>query len=159
MKFIELKNKINVFNLDHNNSSKLYIKITDSETIIGNGSGILYCISNLRVGYFKDFTGSKYLSRSRRLALQKLAYKYSRTPLDERRDEPKLRVRILPDEVNGYLNQSTDKNLFVADGEDWPRCKTIYTQSEYEQLQQKYPEWLPEFDENDPHFEFLEDEK
>lgn len=90
----------------------------------------------------------------------KLLFEYALTPLDEREDELKFRVKMLPEIVNcyAYLNQSKRiKNIFLDDSDENDYVQTIFTNSEYEKLQQKYSEWLPKFDEKDPHFEFLDD--
>ena len=87
----------------------------------------------------------------------KLLFEYALTPLSEREDEPKFRVKILPDI---YLNQDKDnKNIFLNDPHETYSFQTVFTKSEYNKLQQKYSEWLPKFDEKDPHFEFLEEDK
>uniref|UniRef100_UPI00403F9D97 hypothetical protein n=1 Tax=Lentilactobacillus hilgardii TaxID=1588 RepID=UPI00403F9D97 len=160
MKFNELKEKVEALNQDVNGDysvGRYHGAIMISSGVDG---WFMYEISNSLIGVFRHFGRTLELPEHDRLALQKLAYKYSRTPLDERRDEPKFRVKMLPDDVYGYLNQSTDaKHLFVSNSDNLPMDKTIYTQSEYEQLQQKYPEWLPKFDDTDPHFEFLKEEK
>lgn len=90
----------------------------------------------------------------------KLMFDYALTPLNEREDEPKFRVKMLPKIVNcyAYLNQSKrSKNIFLDDSDENDYVQTIFTKLEYEKLQQKYSEWLPKFDEKDPHFEFLEE--
>ena len=90
----------------------------------------------------------------------KLLFEYALTPLDEREDEPKFRVRILPGKINcdAYLNQGKrSKEIFLSGPNKNNEIQTIFTKSEYEKLQQKYSEWLPKFDEKDPHFEFLEE--
>lgn len=89
--------------------------------------------------------------------LAKILLEYALTPLDEREDEPKFRVRMLPKRVNynAYLNQGK-QNIFFDDSDETDDVQTIFTKSEYDKLQQKYQDWLPKFDEKDPHFEFLE---
>ncbi|MFT8514825.1 hypothetical protein [Lentilactobacillus hilgardii] len=158
MKFNELKSKVEKLNSGMNN--RYFARQDNEQTALADDFFEYYQISEAFVGSVLQTPNIESISEHDRLALQKLAYKYSRTPLDERRDEPKFRVRMLPDDVDGYLNQSTDtKHLFVANDEDLPWNKTIYTKSEYEQLQKVYSKWLAKFDEDDPHFEFLEDEK
>ena len=89
----------------------------------------------------------------------KLIFEYALTPLDEREDELKFRVRMLPNKL-GFLNFSKiSGDCFVDDGRVIPNIQTIFTKSEYDKLQQKYHDWLPKFDEKDPHFEFLEEDK
>jgi hypothetical protein len=89
----------------------------------------------------------------------KFLFEYALTPLDEREDELKFRVKMLPRENNfdTYLNQDKKgKNIFLDLLDETDDVQTVFTKSEYEKLQQKYSEWLPKFDEKDSHFEFLE---
>lgn len=89
----------------------------------------------------------------------KLLFEYALTPLSEREDELKFRVRMLPGEFNydTYLNQERrNKGISLNEPDEADDFKTIFTKSEYDNLQQKYPMWLPKFDEKDSHFEFLE---
>ena len=88
----------------------------------------------------------------------KLIFKYALTPLDEREDELKFRVRMLPGKINcdTYLNQGKrSKVVFLGEPDKTDKTQAIFTKSEYDKLQQKYSEWLPKFDKKDPHFEFL----
>lgn len=157
MKFKELKSRVATLSLGTENNYR--VEHYAGQTVIVN-SFALYQINENTVGIFREANDIGIIPERDRLALQKLAYKYSRTPIDERRDEPKFRVKMLPNDVYSYLHQSADaKHLFVDSSYRVLTDKTIYTQSEYEQLQQKYPKWLPKFDDTDPHFEFLEDEK
>lgn len=119
----------------------------------------IYMISNDMCGFMSCYDDATYLEPDSLLALQKLAYKYSRTPIDERQDDPKFWVKMFP-KNNGLLgsclyldDESNDITIF---GDE---AGTPFTQSEYDNLQQKYPEWLPKFDKDDPHFEFVEDGK
>lgn len=119
----------------------------------------LYVISNTLIGSFDETSEARFIPAAQRLALQKLAYKYSRTPLDEREDEPKFRVRMLPNDSDSYLNlDEHHRNLFIEFGYEAYGVKTIFTQSEYAKLQQEYSEWLPKFNKDDPHFEIVEGE-
>ena len=91
----------------------------------------------------------------------KLIFEYALTPLDEREDELKFRVRMLINYDN-FLNQDRrNKDIFLAEPDETDNRQTIFTKSEYDKLQQKYSEWLPKFDEKDshfdPHFEFVKD--
>ena len=90
--------------------------------------------------------------------VDKLIFEYALTPLSEREDELKFRVRFLPGEINfdTYLNQNKDsKNIFLDELDETDDVRTVFTKPEYDKLQQKYRDWLPKFDEKDPHFEFL----
>lgn len=91
-----------------------------------------------------------------------LLFEYALTPLDEREDELKFRVKMLPEDDDDweiYLNlNKSDNHIFIDDSVNGiPDNQTIFTKSEYDNLQQKCPMWLPKFDEKDPHFEFLEE--
>ncbi|MCT2901797.1 hypothetical protein [Lentilactobacillus buchneri] len=151
MKFSELKSKVEDLGY------RVYVD--NNATIIGTKDhGWILLIKNYQCGLMSYYDDATYLEPDSLLALQKLAYKYSRTPIDERADEPKFRVKMFP-ESTGYLgcylyldDESNDITIF---GDE---AGTLFTQSEYDKLQQKYPEWLPKFDKNDPHFEFVEDD-
>ena len=49
--------------------------------------------------------------------------------------------------------------IFIDDSCNDGNDQMIFTESEYNELQQRYSDWLPKFDKNDPRFEFLEDEE
>ena len=78
---------------------------------------------------------------------------YAITPLEERGDTKKYFVKLLPNE-QGYLNVQEDtgymriSDVIEADS----GYKTKFTYQEYKKIQDKYPELLPEFDEDSPHF-------
>lgn len=157
MKTKELESKVKLLNYE----SKWNFSIENrcdaiTISISKNGQG-LYRIPNKLVGSVHEFGSALEIPEHDRLALQKLAYKYSRTPLDEREDEPKFQVKLLPDDKESYLNlDELCSRLFMANRSAVDEVKTVFTQSEYDKLQQKYPEWLPKFDKNDPHFEIVE---
>lgn len=147
MKFSELKSKVG--NLG------FHAYATDFSTVISNKLDTIYTIDNNMLGMISFYGDAVYVEQDDLLKLQKLAYKYSRTPLDEREDELKFLVKMLPennDYFNSYLYSDPDGIAIVNDS------GTIFTTSEYDKLQQKYPEWLPKFDKDDPHFEFVEDD-
>jgi len=78
----------------------------------------------------------------------KLIFEYAPTPLDEREDELKFRVRMLPEDDDDweiYLNlNKSDNHVFIDDSVNCiPDSQTIFTKSEYDKLQQKYHDWLP----------------
>jgi len=68
---------------------------------------------------------------------------------------------MIPGNTNwNYLNFSKDDNyLFLGDNKTDDRIsdniQTIFTESEYNELQQRYSDWLPKFNKNDPHFELV----
>ncbi|MCP9331905.1 hypothetical protein [Lentilactobacillus hilgardii] len=165
MKFSELESKVKLLNYEskwnfslENRCDAVMISISK------NGQG-LYRIPNTLVGSVHEFGSALEIPEHDRLALQKLAYKYSRTPLDERRDEPKFRVLMMYN-GNNFLNRLKENigglnagYLLIGNGTNESYYQTIFTKSEYENIQQAHPKWLPKFDENDPHFELLEDNK
>lgn len=161
MKFSELESEVAA--LEGNEEQDIQVKKFGDRTVIrtffseDRADLFLYEISELIIGSFVELTDALILSPDHRLALQKLAYKYSRTPLNERRDEPKFLVRMLPGFVDDFfLNQvKGDAALFIGNDTNWPQVKTVFTKSEY--TKQLYPQWLPKFDKDDPHFEFVED--
>ena len=83
----------------------------------------------------------------------KLLFEYALTPLDKREDELKFRVRMLPNKLGFLCFNKLSGNYFVDSDRGIDIIQTIFTKSEYNKLQQKYPDWLPKFDKNDPHFE------
>lgn len=90
------------------------------------------------------------------------AIKYALTPLDEREDEPRFYVRMVPKDSGGnsdvYLNLNKEYSFILIDDScNDSNVQTIFTKSEYDKLQQEYSEWLPKFDKNDPHFEIIGD--
>ena len=87
----------------------------------------------------------------------KLLFEYALTPLSEREDELKFRVRFLPGESNWetYLNQNRDNASIFIDDENNEYKQTIFTKPEYVKVQQEYSEWLPKFGKNDKHFEII----
>lgn len=156
MKFKELESRVATLSLGTENNYR--VEHYAGQTVIVN-SFALYQINENTVGSFREANDVVIIPERDRLALQKLAYKYSRTPIDERQDDPKFWVKMFP-KNNGLLgsclyldDESNDITIFGAE------AGTPFTQSEYDNLQQKYPEWLPKFDKDDPHFEFVEDGK
>lgn len=161
MKFNELKNKVATLSL--RTESNYRVEHYAGQTVIVH-SLALYQINENIVGSFREANDVVIIPERDRLALQKLVYKYSRTPLDERRDEPKFRVRMIFSDDWSYLNEvkhnfsGWNKGMLLIGNrsQDGKLFKFIFTKSEYENIQQAHPKWLPKFDENDPHFEFLE---
>ena len=84
----------------------------------------------------------------------KLLFEYALTPLSER-ENIKFRVRMLPNKLGFLSFNKLSGNYFVNSDRGIDIIQTIFTKSEYDKLQQKYPDWLPKFDKNDPHFEII----
>lgn len=145
-------------------------EFTKIKCLFPYGDGVLYSISTSIVGSYLQGSDALDIPEHDRLALQKLAYKYSRTPLDEREDEPKFRVRMMPNLPNQnsslyYVNYSL-KNSEIDVGPDVDmsedplfRSKCHFTKKEYVSIQREFPDWLPKFDKDDPHFEIVEEDK
>ena len=80
------------------------------------------------------------------------------TPIDERDDQPEFRLRLLPGESNWetYLNQNrSNTSIFIDDDENNEYKQTVFTESEYNEIREHCSDWLPKFDEKDPHFELV----
>ncbi|QBJ03541.1 hypothetical protein HWC09_gp003 [Lactobacillus phage 3-521] len=89
-------------------------------------------------------------------AILRIIVEYAMTPLDERKDTKKYLVKLLPVE-EGYLNvdnslDSYSDELSLSDGNEMGDYQTEFTEKEYNELQNKYPHWLPKFDTDDPRF-------
>lgn len=79
--------------------------------------------------------------------------------INKNKDEQKFYVRLMPREFNWgtYLNQNRiTASIFIDDYENNDYKQTIFTESEYNRIRKNCPDWLPEFDKDDKHFEFLE---
>lgn len=84
---------------------------------------------------------------------------YALTPLDEREDTKKYVVKMLPRGDN-YLNQDRgDKHIFSSSKHETDRCKTHFTEQEYNKVQKQNATWLPTFDTKDPHFVEVQEEE
>lgn len=82
----------------------------------------------------------------------RIIVEYAMTPLDERKDTKKYLVQLLPTD-DGYLNSDNSSNeLSLADSDEVGDYQTEFTEKEYNELQNKYPQWLPLFDTDDPRF-------
>lgn len=164
MKFKELESRVKLLNYESKWNFSLENRWDAVMISISKNGQCLYRIPNKLVGSVHEFGSALEISEDDRLALQKLAYKYSRTPLDERRDEPKFRVRMMFSDDWSYLNEVKHNfsgwnkgMLLIGDrSQNAELFKFIFTKSEYDKLQRAHPQWLPEFDDTDPHFEFLE---
>ncbi|RRG11664.1 MAG: hypothetical protein DUD35_05520 [Lactobacillus sp.] len=139
MKFKELKSRVATLSLG--TGSNYRVERNTGSTIIMNLFG-LYQISETTVGSVREANDIGIIPEHDRLALQKLAYKYSRTPLDERRDEPKFQVRMMYGDSKSYLNflkedfnGQTSGSLIIADCLDTSALQTTFTESLYKKLQ------------------------
>jgi len=84
---------------------------------------------------------------------------YALTPLDEREDTKKYLVKMLP-EGDNYVNQDIyDKHIFFSSKSETDRCKTHFTEKEYDEVQKQNATWLPKFDKSDPHFVEVPDDE
>lgn len=160
MKFCDFKNSILKLSSTNTYNYKLSVKHACSLVQVICDKCLLYSVSERYVGCFISTVDVISIPEDLRLALQKVIYKYSRTPICER--YLRFRVRMMPGEYNfdTYLNRDrSSRHLFLSERDEDDDNQVIFMKSEYEKLQQKYPEWLPKFDDTDPHFELLEDEE
>lgn len=82
----------------------------------------------------------------------RMLIEYALTPLDERKDTKRYLVQLSPTD-DGYLNlDSSSDELSLADSDATLGYQTEFTEKEYKELQNKYPQWLPLFDKDDPRF-------
>ena len=85
-----------------------------------------------------DFWGFQFLASEVKRELFKIATELASTPLDEREDEKKYRLRLPFCEDNySYLNQSGNR-FYVADNELLSSAKATFTKSEIEELKEKH---------------------
>lgn len=92
-------------------------------------------------------------------AVLRMLIEYSMTPLDEREDTNKYLVHLFPGE-EGYLNLDiSSDDLALTDRYNTVGYHTEFTEKEYKELQNKYPQWLPKFDKDDPRFIEVQDGK
>lgn len=100
-----------------------------------------------------DFSAFQKLNPQQQVALFNDLYAYASTPLDQRKDESKFRVRLWNNK-DGYLNDDVN-GLMLDNIYEYGGCKTSFTKSEYEALGETHPEakpFLPPFNESDPRF-------
>ena len=71
--------------------------------------------------------------------------------LKELKKEKRYLVKLLPLD-NNYLNADSQGDLFLSTKEQGFHCQTQFTEKEYNELAEKYPDYLPPFDENDKRF-------
>ena len=117
------------------------------------GGDLLAIVSKERFGVVNTFyAGLENMVDSSELS--KMLLEYALTPLSER-ENVKFRVRILPNKLGFLCFNKLGGNYFVDSDRGIDIIQTIFTKSEYDKLQQKYPDWLPKFDKNDPHFEII----
>ena len=89
-------------------------------------------------------------------AVLRMLIEYAMTPLDEREDTNKYLVHLFPGEA-GYLNLDiSSDDLALNDRSNTVGYHTEFTENEYKELQNKYPQWLPKFDKDDQRFEEVE---
>lgn len=88
----------------------------------------------------------------------RMLIKYAMTPLDKREDTKKYVVKMLP-EGDNYVNQDNyDKHIFFSNKSETDRCKTHFTEKEYDEVQKQNATWLPVFDTKNPHFVEVQDD-
>jgi len=81
----------------------------------------------------------QYLSDYDKERLLKLAIELARTPLDEREDEKRYRLRLPFIKSYGYLNLDEINGVYELSGEKQVNnYQTIFAESEVEELKQNY---------------------
>jgi len=130
------------------NSEYLAISTTDGYLIA--------TVSEKYYGVLNTDVYTWYNEKQEHNVVFRMLIKYAMTPLDEREDIKKYLVKLLPVE-EGYLNvdnslDSYSDELSLANSDDMGDYQTKFTEKEYRELQSKYPQWLPEFDKDDPRF-------
>ena len=85
-----------------------------------------------------DFWGFQFLASEIKRELFRLATELASTPLDEREDEKRYRLKLpFAMKYDSYLNLCSD-GFFVSSKDNSNDCKTIFTESEIEELKRKY---------------------
>lgn len=106
--------------------------------------GIYIDFSNLDYIYIDSGAGSFSLSLDSIEKLVKLLRELKKLK------EKRYLVKLLPSD--NYLNTDPQGDLFVSTKEQGYGCQTQFTEKEYNELAKRYPEYLPEFNKNDPRF-------
>lgn len=144
-----------------------YIQVIDNDQNILSEVSSNYCgVLNTEYFAFHQLNPTEYKR------LLDLLFSYTLTPIAEREDEVKFRVKLFENVENKYAHPNTnylnysnnDGSLFLDNKVDEVTefsgpTQAIFTEKEYAKIQQKYPEWLPEFYKDDPHFEFVGEDK
>lgn len=85
-----------------------------------------------------DYSKFDELDKDNKKELFYLAVELASTPLEEREDEKRYRLRLpFAIESGGYLNNCYDKFL-ISSKTSTSDCKTVFTESEITELKQKY---------------------
>ena len=133
MKYSEFESDIEAMgysiSLDLDN---LYVRGGERVYLLSVGSHSAYTINS-------DYEHFRNLEDSKKERLLDLAWRLANTPLEERDDEKKYRLR-LPFIKNGmgYLNEFQSGDIFIGDKHQAHKHKTIFTDSEIEALKAKH---------------------
>lgn len=106
---------------------------------------------------------TNYLAFPHSPKLLNLLTEYAGTEVNEREDENKYYIHLLPGE-DGYLIVGLDSGKVAASslvnsGLSNYGYKVVFTEDEYNKVQNRYPEYLPKFDKDDPHFIEVQDDE
>lgn len=135
MKYSEFKRDIEAMGYSIFNGSgtgDLYVRKGKYRYLISVGIRSTYVIDSK----FESFRDLEYLEKERLLAL---AWRLASTPLDEREDEKRYRLKLpFVRSDYGYLNQVRyEKQLTINNKFESNAYKAIFTESEIKELKQK----------------------
>lgn len=124
--------------------------------ISGADSYLIATVSEKYPGVLNTDIYKGYNDNPAASAVLQMLIEYAMTPLDEREDTNKYLVHLFPGE-EGYLNLDiSSDDLALTDRDNMVSYHTEFTEKEYNELQSKYPQWLPKFDKDDQRFEEVE---
>lgn len=123
---------------------KQYGEITQSATYLAvyNDRQETVCVVGLKY-MFKittDYLGFEHLSPLEQVALFNTLYAYAITSFDQRKDEPKFKVKIFPgdlrDDTDWFLSNDTCAGIDTGDE------AKVFTPSSYQEYCDAHPDWL-----------------
>lgn len=118
--------------------------------VYSKGTHFKVCVFSLEIDqqYSLHMRSGNFLytanSKEEQEKLYNLAVEYDKTPVKEREEEKKYRLRLnLPfvEERSSYLNKDNEGNIFFSDKHFTSKEKTTFTASEVELL----PQWVSHF--------------
>ena len=157
MKTSELINSIHVLG----GSTEIERKGIDNKVlVVYNSIGVT--ISRVPLGEYGQLD-TYYTAFPHSSKLLKLLTEYALTEVKEREDENKYYVHLLPGE-DGYLNVGLDSGRVAASslvnsGLSNYGYKVVFTEDEYNRVQNRYSEYLPKFDADDKRFELVDNQE
>lgn len=115
------------------------IDLGDYIEIRNNSDDVLFCVEKKSV-YVIDLDYDMFREQDTyfKRTLFNLAVELASTPPDEREDKKRYRLKLpFAIESVSYLNISSD-GIFISSVTDGIDCKTIFTESEIEELKRKH---------------------